>query len=412
MTASSGFRATSQVPPTSAVPGRLHLCLLDHDGTPRDAAVSAAAFDLPQLIRSAYGVCQHDDMPQGVYARMESRLSGSAGSAGYYYCTGKNGAPFWIAVSIYRTKQGRVVCHMPVSSPQLEKFAAFFAHLKQAERDGLNADESAARLLSLMHTEGVSDYRSLATSIMIEEIGMRDAGQDRPQYRHLLVLQSILKTLRTIDESAKVIDQMSDSSRLIPYQLKLQAARLEGRDGPLSVIADNHQELTQTLLRVTADLQKASSTELDAVIDSIAFVAQSNHAAELLENSAATQGAPERGDACLRHELQEVIDHCHQELTSLLSNIDRSVTALAVVCRRMRRAVVAIEMTTMMCRIERAKLPVRADGLRGIEEQLYLVQKNLVERMAQIETDAATALSLAAQLRRDKDKGAAAARHP
>ena len=393
----SALQAT-QIRPATAHYRRPYLCLLDHDGNLRGAR-RAEGFDLPDMIRKTYDVLPHPDMPDAIYTRMSQRLEEKPGSAGYYMCKTSDGSIFWISVSIYRTHKGLVVCHMPIKSPIFDKFAKLNAHLNEAEQEGLDPEEVAARLVTLMLADGVSDYRTLATSIMIEEIGKRDAGRNRKQYRDLLALRSILETLKDIDASGKKIGDLSNRSRLMPYQLKLQAVRLEGRQGPLSVIADNNRQLTDTLLAVTADLCTASSTELDAVVDSIAYVAQSNHAAELLEAGCQPQGSSPVDEAAIRAELEEVIEACTQQISILRAKIDQSLLALAAVCQRMRRAISAIEMTTMMCKIERGRLNIEAQGLRGIEQQLRVLQNALSDWMGKIDTGAATALSLAETLK-------------
>ncbi len=383
--------------------GRLHLCLLDHENRICGSNYAAATdhpISIPKMIRTVYDVTPHEDMPDSVYSRMEGRLNTSAGSAGYYLCRTKTGEVFWIAVSIYKTTGGRVICHMPVTSPLLKKFGAFYAHLKQAEVDDIDEHESVQRLLTLMLNEGVADYRSLATTIMIDEIGKRDAGHNRPQYKDLRALQSVLAAMRSIDDCGKQIDAMSDKSRLIPYQLKLQAARLEGGRGPLSVVADNHQELTDKLLSITRALQRASATELDAVIDAIAYVAQSNHAAELLDTGTLSTCGTAQAETLARDALSEVIEDCRCEMVVLLGDINTAIETLIAICRRMRRAVSAIEMTSMMCKVERARLTRDADGLKGIEEQLHQVQTNLADCMAHIDDNALCALALADQIKR------------
>ena len=389
---------------------KLHLCLLGHDGEVRATNYpigESRSLSLPALIRLAYGVAAHSDMPEGVYQRMESRLEHFAGSAGYYLCQSEDAAPFWISVNFYNTSNGRVVCHFPVTSTKLRHFARFFAHLKTAEQDGLSPQKSADKLSVLMVSEGIKDYRTLAINIMIEEVGKRDAGRNRAQYYSILVLQKILKALRDIDECAQHIDAMSARSKLIPYQLKLQAARLEGGRGPLSVVAGNHQELTETLLGVTAELQCASSTEIDAVADAMTYLAQSNHASELIENNQVTCCAADTGAQATRSELGEVITDCGHQIDTLLANIDRSILTLNEICQRMRRALSAMEMTRIMCKIERSRLSGEAEGLKDIEEQLHHVQISLLNWMAKIETSAASALMLVEQMNKAEASAAA-----
>jgi aerotaxis receptor len=395
--------------PTAEPRDKLHLFVLNHDGTLR---ASNSPFQqlgplcLPTVVRQAYGVTPHPDMPEGIYARMEGRLKMHPGSAGYYMCQTAVGEVFWIAVSFYCTPTARVVCHFPVTAPRLEFIETLFAHLKQHEQEGLTPDESAERLVNLPLPEEVADYRSMSISIMIEEIGKRDAGRNRIQYQDLLVLQDILEKLRKIDTLGKSVDAISKHSKLIPHQLKLQAARLEGGRGPLSVVADNHQELTNTLLKVTTELQRASSTELSAVIDAIAYVAQSNHAAELLETGCVTLGDHSDDEENTRKELRLVIEDCSLQIKGLLVDINNAILLLNTICYRMRRAVTAMQLTKMMCKIERAKLVDEEAGLGDIENQLYLVQRNLTDWMSEIDANASNALALAQRLKRGTASGA------
>ena len=376
---------------------QLHLCLLDRSGQVRASNYPLngnSALPLPALIRLAYGVDPHPDMPDGVYQRMESQLASHAGSAGYYLCRSRNDKPFWISVSFYNTPNGRVICHFPVTSAKLLHFSRLFAQLKTAEQAGLTLEESAAQLNLLMISEGIKDYRALAISIIIEEIAKRDTGRNRQQYQSILVLDAILTTLRDIEENGKRIDKMSARSKLIPYQLQLQAARLEGTRGPLSMIADNHQELTLTLLGVTTELQSASATEIEAVIDTIAYLAQSSLAAELLETDQVKCCETDQGAQATRAELDEVIVDCGRQIMALLDNIGKSVSKLSKICHRMRRSLSAMETTRMMCKIERSRLSSKAEGLMDIENQLHDVQVNLSKWMGEIGTSATEAMRL------------------
>ncbi len=396
--------------PPEAMHEKVHLLLLDTDGRLQSVNYplpGGADQALPALIREAYGVLSHPDMPDGVYERMEDRLAVNAGSAGYYLCQTPSGAAFWIAVSFYRTKNGRVVCHFPVTSDKLDLFASFFAHLKREEQEGTDPETSARQLVSLMLSEGVTDYRTLATSIMIEEIGKRDGGRNRMQYRDLSVLGVMLKTLQSIDGCGKKIDAMSERSKLIPYQLKLQAARLEGGRGPFSVIAENHQLLTDSLLQVTADLQAGSSTEINAVTDAIAYVAQSFHAAELLERPFNIAEEDSYDRAFVVDELRAVMDDCNVQVRTVLSDIDRSVFALDGICRRMRRALSGMEMTRMMCKIERANLTRRTEGLEDVESQLQHVESSLSGWMRTIDDKSQAALMLVEQINKNRESAAA-----
>lgn len=382
---------------------KMHMCLLDHAGEVRATNYpldDQRALPLPALIRLAYGVDAHPDMPDAIYKRMETRLETGAGSAGFYLCQSQNGEPFWISVSFYNTPNGRVVCHFPVFSPKLAYFERLFAHLKKAETDGLTPQESAVRLGGLMVNDGIEDYRSLAKAITVVEIQKRDAGYDRPQYRSVLILDAILKALCDIDGYAKRIDAVSASSRIIPYQLSLQASRLEGGRGPLSVIANNHKELTETLLAVTAELQSASSTEVGAVLDAIAYLAQSYYATELLGNDQIRCCDTDEEAQSTRAELEAVITDCALQITTLLADIDRSILKLRKVCNRIRRALSAMEMTRVMCKIERSRHASEAEGLIEIENQLDNVQINLLKWMIEIKISEEDALMLAEGLKK------------
>lgn len=386
------------IPTNEAGNTPLYFCQFDADRRPvfaNYALSNDTQHDLPANIRAAYGVTPHPDMPDGVYSRMNLRLQNFVGAAGYYYCVTADGQPFWIAVGLYPTTNGIIACHFQVTSPSLSPFVKFFAYLKRAEQAGLDPEQSAKQLLELMVKEGVSDYRAVAAGVMMEEMGKRCRTRQRPQYLELQLLNEMLETLRLIETYGKDIGAKSERSKLIPHKLKLQAAKLEGGRGPISVIAGNHQALTGAMLQITADMQKASATEIDKVIDAIAYLAQSNQAAELIEN-----GVTEGSGISVKADLREVIYDCAERVKGVLSDIDTSILTLISINHKMRRALSAMEMTRIMCKVERANLDGESDGLSDIVDQLQQVEQSLSRVMSQIDDASKKALGLVVQMNR------------
>ena len=394
----------------------LHYCRMDAAGVPTGASydLTPDAVDMPSAIRAGYGWREHPDMPQGVHSRMMQRLNNHSGAAGYYYCLDDTEAVRWISINVYPTSAGAVACHFEVISPQLQHLATFFAQLSASERAAkaqskagrLDADVASAKLLGALLQKDLPDYRAMALNVMVDEVFVRYAADNRPQFHALKQLYRLHQALKVVGKLGIDVGAVSGRSNLIPYQLKLQAARLESGKGPISVIASNHQELTASLLRITEDIHAASCTEIEKVSDALAYLAQSNHAAELIHaGPTCAQVQPPPGP--LMAELHEVTADCDAQVTSVLCNIDKSASALIEISKRMRRALSAMEMTRLMCKVERANIHGPTEGLGNIVDHLEQVEGDLHEVMMRIDDAAKTVLELVKEMGHDTSKYAA-----
>ncbi|AXI46780.1 hypothetical protein C1J03_12550 [Sulfitobacter sp. SK012] len=380
---------------------KLHFCQFDHALLPMAANYPidlAHHTSLPDVIRAAYGVDPHPDMPDGVYSRMNSRLEKNMGAAGYYLCKSATTAQFWISIGLFPTTNGIIASHFQATSPQLSQFAKFFAQLKHAEIAGLSAEESAAQLVELMVSEGIADYRAIATTIMAEEMAKRGDRKKTSQSIQLKLLDQILCKLEKIETYSCDIGTLSGRSRLIPYNLKIQASQLEWSGGPISVIASNHQELSDSMLRITAEIQKTSGTEIDKLNDAIAYIAQSAQVAEVLDISQGPCGAIDKISGAVRKELNEVVEESARRVQDVLADINKTALAMNRISHQMRRALCAMEMTRVLCKIEHKREITRAEGLGDVATQLLEVQQALSQRMSLIDDAVDIALSLAAQV--------------
>jgi len=351
--------------------------------------------------RAAYHVTEHPDMPHGIFARMHQRLSDGLGAAGYYLCRDIAGKSVWISYNVYPNSEGFVACHFQAKTASLASLHAFFKHLRTVERAVPGPDNreaqalevQAAQLLEVLKQEGLTDYRALALRVTMAELAERWAGRERAQITDLYALNAILDRLTVIDALGAKVSAVSERSKLIPYQLKLQAARLESGKGPISVIATNHQELTTSMLQITRDIHEASSDEIHKVTDAIAYLSQSNQAAEILDGFAAARSDTDMTDhiAAL---LGEVIEDCSRQVEAVTATIDTSAAALIVISKRMRRALSAMEMTRLMCKVERANINGPTEGLENIVDHLREVESILSDVMGEIDDVAKSILVL------------------
>lgn len=383
----------------------MHYCQFDANGVALAASypLDAAGPGIPAAIRVAYGVEPHPDMPHSIFLRMKKRLAEPGGGAGYFLCRDAEGCAVWISVNLYPTQTGLMACHFEVTSKQLSQMMTFFSGLRAAERDfeakhaSAGEDALADGYLKALAAQSLKDYRSNALLIMVDEVFVRYAARTWPQRRQLQELSSLFYALDKIDELGEQISVISERSRLIPYQLKLQAARLESGSGPISVIASNHQELTASLLGITHDILAASGDEIDRVCDAMAYLAQSNHSAELLTGGI-TRASTEPLSASAIADMNEVIDDCEVRVTAMMANIDKSALALLSISKRMRRALSAMEMTRLMCKVERANVPGPTESLGNIVDQLHETERTLTQVMCDIDDVAKRVLVLVKRL--------------
>ena len=213
-------------------------------------------------------------------------------------------------------------------------------------------------------------------------------------------LAEMFRDIREMEQRAIKVEETFRKTHQIPYNMRLQAGRLEGSDGPISVISSNHRQMTQSLEENLERFTTDSSVGADAIRmalfrTSVAILLEEVAQAYETESDhghwdKARQLAELRGLA-LRYRDQSVL-----EVRTLSDRVRR----FGQQCRDMRRMMSGLELTRIMCKIERSKFDGDHAGLDEIVNRLAEAQTSLGRNFEEILNSVGNILSLSDEIQR------------
>ena len=353
-----------------------HLLLCLHiglDGAVRAANAAAHAVletEEGALIGAQEAALLHGDRTGAVQQmQTEARATGRASAYFQQYDRAK-GQTLWVLQIDVPVATGRVLLAI---KPEAEA-------LRQG-LEGMNGVVEAA-----VSPENRAAWQmERAADIFIQWRGAQDATRGA-------ALQNIIKVHAAADKITghiAALVRIFKHTEQVPTNMRLQANILEGPNGPISVVSDNHRVMTQQMQAVVRELRDTSLLRAENIIG----LGYDMMAAQVLAHipnqeaaGAASEGEGAPGlEADTLTQLAEICADQRSAADTGVAHIRAGVKRLADICRDLRRQLTGLEMSRMMCEIERAKLNRPAEGLTSIVATLGAAQQRLENEVAQIE---------------------------
>lgn len=330
------------------------------------------------LFGASHDVLRHPSIPVGLSQMLWDRVS--AGQPfGAYVCNRCAGDGFyWAFITVLPVGDSFISLRLKPGTALQGKVAAIYAaRLASEQENGDTPEESAAALDMAIRDLGFTSYGEFMSKALFDETMSRDKALGRSQNTVLQNLADMYIQIRKMETLAGTVDGSFKQTNQIPYNMRLQAGRLEGSDGPISVISSNYRIMTQGLADNVARFTRDSAVGAEAAHLAVFKTA----AADLLgEMSAifAREALPAEIDQ------QAELDRLHRLGETYRRESLEDVTGLAIRVRKfgrhcadMRRMLSALELTRIMCKIERSKFPGERAGLDEIVNRLADAQKTL-----------------------------------
>jgi PAS fold len=339
------------------------------------------------LIGAPHKVVRHPDMPSGVFHLMWSMLKAGSPFGGFVKNLAEDGSHYWVMAVVCPLEGGFVSVRIKPTGILFQQIQQIYSDLRHSEQqDGIAAEASAAALLSRLSDLGFDSYERFMAQALSQEAQSRDAALGRAQDWRLRAILTIKDGVGKIDQQAGKVVQIFKQTNQIPYNMRLQAGRLEGTDGPISVISNNHRQMTQSLANAVAHFSEMSHLGNDFLVDAEFLHGVSMVQRELLKQFALEpeiDGEDRIQELAVLRRQQD--DFAIQAQKAVLEVVDR-VSAFSRICNDVRRLKAGLEMTRVMCKIERSRIAERVDGLDEIVQQLGNAQKDLDLLLGQMDS--------------------------
>lgn len=360
-----------------------------------------AHFETDKLLNAPHKLIRHPDMPRGVFWIMWHRLNKGLPITAYVKNRASDGLYYWVYAFVTPIDDGYLSIRMKPTTPLLGVIEGAYKLLLSAEKnDGASPEDSARAAAAFLAENGYSSYSSFMAQSMAREVLRRDEILGRQPDTLVLSMLKLLDATSKIRETRREITQHFKDISLIPMNMRINAARIERQGGPISAISENYktmsqevmEELRSFVLNVETDPLLSSNDEEEGLF----LYCASRFATEAHQFFSADAVAIEGVDADNENQWLNRIEadytaRAHQAMESAYASASRLVAQ----ADRLRRAVLGLDSTRILCRVESGRLRGKANGLDAIVEKLDTFHNTINAQLDGIASAAASAKSRA-----------------
>ncbi|WP_299963123.1 hypothetical protein [uncultured Roseobacter sp.] len=360
-----------------------------------------------ELLGAPHKVVRHPQMPRAVFRLMWSTLQSGKPIGAYIVNKAKDDTCYWVFAVVMPIDDGYLSLRLKPVSTRLEQIKALYTDLRAAEDSGdMSVEESEARLLDATIGSDYTDYDDFMTDALSGEMMARAEGLERGRVTSLDALKKIQTAVQSVGQDAQTVGALFERSRQIPFNMRLQAVKIEGREGPISVISGNHQTMTQNLDEQVRKLRTAAELGAGPIQETRFYTGTMLLMEEVRQQFDQETTTDKERRAADQDALAVLYTQYSEQAKAAVFRTAERASDLANLCKTFRRALSALEMTRIMCNIEQSKLSGDTAGLNDIASQLLSIEKDLSKVLARIEASVSEILAAAELLQGGSRKAA------
>ncbi len=345
-----------------------------------------SAYVWPELVGKPHKIIRHPDMPKGVFHLLWASIKEGEPVGGYVLNQAQDGACYWVFAVMTPIEGGYISVRLKPSSDTLEHVRPIYERLRMAEmNDAKTPEQSAEDLVAAIKELGFDDYRHFMADALQKELEERWNGLGQESARSLKALALITERVREIEQDGVKVASLFSRTEQIPYNMRLQAGRLEGSDGPISVISENHRQMSQTLTASVGNFQDAAALGGGPVREAIFGIATTTLVNELIGQIVVETGMTEEEKNNDLKALHGIEQRYMRQARSAVSDVGLRVQQFSRMAKDMRRMLSGLEMTRIMCKIERSKAVGDTEGLDEIVNRLLIAERDIGKVMTKID---------------------------
>lgn len=349
--------------------------------------VHVSGYEWSALDGAPHKIVRHPDMPAGVFHLMWQEIAAGRPFGGYVKNLATDHTHYWVFAVVLPLDDGYLSMRLKPGSDIFAQINDLYAALLAEEQAGRTTPEqSGDLLLQKLREMGHPDYESFMSTALAAEIATRGTGLQRRVDHGLQSMCELAEAVEKMHRYGDMVDTIFHSTALIPNNLSIQARSLEGANGPISVISNNHQLMAQSL----GDILRRFRTAVEDGV-SHTVMARFNAAVRVLTQEMTAQfrnNPPVAGldsDVEARR-LAALSTECQIRENASVSKVMGAAAVYRGMSTDMRRVMSGLEMSRVMCKIEQSKYAKNVDGLNEIVGRLHRAERQLSEVIDAIET--------------------------
>ena len=352
------------------------------------------------LIGAPHNAIRHPDMPKGLFNLMWDRLNKAQTIAVYIKNKTASGGHYWVFAVLTPIKDGFSAVHFKPSSEHFPRIAEIYGDMLAREAsENLSPSKSADMLLERVADLGFESYEAFMHAALVDETLSRETLGGQTPDTQLELLMRVRDGVEQIKADIALVDKIFKETHQIPFNMRLQAGRLEGAAGPISVISSNHREMTQRLETSVHQFHGAKGLNSDIVLNGAFLCSVSGLQRHVQKRYTADPNAENaNGDDHYIQMFTTKTAQFDRDAMELMASISDRISQFSGICRDVRRLTSGLELTRIMCKIERSKLVSGTEGLDEIINRLTDAQDRISKALTKIEDASSEITSLVSTL--------------
>ncbi len=337
-----------------------------------------SGFDWDTLIGSPHSVLRHPDMPNAVFQGMWQRLRAGQPFAGYLQNQAQDGVAYWVFATVVPVADGYMSLQIMPKSRILDRVMPIYDRLLSRESAEETAPyDGAAEFETAIQELGFDGSLAFMSFALREELVARDTQPRRDANPVWDALSDIFQDIEDLENRARDVKTTFRHTHQIPYNMRLQASKLEGSGGPISVISSNYRQMTQSLEQSIDQFDTNSSLGSNIVHTAMVNICVHDLLAEFTGAHDTQQDRFYGDQQAEMSALRTLAATCQNDTLRDVQALSDNVRRFGQQCQDMRRMMSGLELTRIMCKIERSKYQGDLGGLDEIVKRLEVAQQSL-----------------------------------
>ncbi len=334
-----------------------------------------------ELYQKPHNIIRHPDMPRGLFWLMWDTIKKGEPFGAYIKNRAKDGRFYWVFAIVTPTEDGYLSVRIKPSTPTLQLIEKEYATLLTVEKDPhLKPAESAQFFVYRLWELGFQDHGTFVASALAQEIKARDTQLGRASTSATVQFASVADAAKNLMLRANEILSDYRTQRLVPLNLRLQAAQLGSGGATIASISTTYSALSSEIAAVIGDFIDAAS-HLLATVNAGLFVFCVAQIQKEMRNKFVQelQSVPAPATEII------ALDRQRGEYESKALEGLRAIAADAIrfnrVCANLKRAASGLETARLLGTMESARIRCATSGLNSLLGHLKLTQVSLVQNL-------------------------------
>lgn len=356
-----------------------------------------SGYSWEELLGAPHKTIRHPDMPKGFFQHFWNTVQSGRPIAGYVQNLSKDGLNYWVLAVVVPIDDGFLSVRIKPSSGMLATIETVYSELRCREQnEGLSAAESASLLLEKLAEIGFPKYSDFETHILAEEISSSDALLENPIDTTVAGFKEVVLAVASLKASTDKLVTFFEEANAIPTNLRLLASRLEPAGGPLTSLSENYWKMADDMAVWFTGFVSNSGSAFDTIQGSINDAMLLRCATRVLTEAAAQFSTERRNLGGLDAEsecsrISGLAVSYERESRESLHRTELSSKDITNAISVLRRHILGLSTTRVMCKIESAGLAEGGENLSGIIAHFENFQSTVEGILDEIE-DANTAI--------------------